>query len=171
MERNNKKIKLVKNLVKPKFFNAMVEHISGSYFPWFLNKGINDAEGKNEKHFQFTHTFINNEGIVNTPEHHMAVVQPVLSALNVSEVLRCKMNLTTRTHEPITHGLHVDGIEGATHTAVFYLNTNNGATVFENGKKYLSIANQVVIFDPALQHSGISCTDKKVRLVLNINYK
>ena len=64
---------------------------------------------------------------------------PVLSALNVSEVLRCKMNLTTRTHEPITHGLHVDGIEGATHTAVFYLNTNNGATVFENGKKYYMI--------------------------------
>ena len=46
-----------------------------------------------------------------------------------------------------------------------------GATVFENNKKYQSVANQAVVFDPTLKHSGISCTDEKVRLVLNINYK
>ena len=171
MEHNYKKIKIIKNLVKPKFFKPISEYISGSYFPWFLNKGINNSEGKDEKHFQFTHTFVKNRGIVNTPKQHMSVIEPILSALDVNEVLRCKLNLTTRTSEPITHGLHVDGIEDATHTAVFYLNTNNGATVFENGKKYQSIANQAVIFNPDLKHSGISCTDEKVRLVLNINYK
>ena len=171
MEHNYKKIKVIKNLVKPKFFKPISEYISGTYFPWFLNKGINSSEGKDEKHFQFTHTFIKNRGIVNTPKQHMTVIEPILSALNVNEVLRCKLNLTTRTAEPITHGLHVDGIEGSTYTAVFYLNTNNGATVFEDGKKYQSIANQAVIFNPDLKHSGISCTDEKVRLVLNINYK
>ena len=171
MEHNYKKIKVIKNLVKPKYFKPINEYILSSYFPWFLNKGINSFDGKDEKHFQFTHTFIKNGGIVNTSEKHMTVIEPILSALDVNEVLRCKLNLTTRTAEPITHGLHVDGVEGSTYTAVFYLNTNNGATVFENNKKYQSVANQAVVFDPTLKHSGISCTDEKVRLVLNINYK
>tara|TARA_Y100001937_G_scaffold107777_1_gene150758 strand:+ start:108 stop:635 length:528 start_codon:yes stop_codon:yes gene_type:complete len=175
MERNNKKIKVIKNLVKPKFFVPMYEFISSSFFPWYFNQSVINNDDPNEKHFQFVHTFIKhdefNNAIVNTPEKHLDIVRPVLSALNVNEVLRCKLNLTTRTPEPVTHGLHVDGIEGATHTAVFYLNTNNGGTVFENGKKYPSIANQAVVFDPKLLHSGVSCTDEKIRLVLNINYK
>ena len=104
MEHNYKKIKVIKNLVKPKYFKPINEYILGSYFPWFLNKGINSTDGKDEKHFQFTHTFIKNGGIVNTPKRHMTVIEPILSALNVNEVLRCKLNLTTRTAEPITHG-------------------------------------------------------------------
>jgi len=174
MERNNKKIKVIKNLVKPKFFIPMCKFISSTFFPWYLNNVINNND-PNEKHFQFVHTFIAhddfNNAVINTPEKNLDIIRPVLSALKVNEVLRCKLNLTTRTSEPVTHGLHVDGIEGATHTAVFYLNTNNGGTVFENGKKYTSIANQAIIFNPSLKHSGITCTDEKVRLVLNINYK
>ena len=51
MEHNYKKIKVIKNLVKPKYFKPINEYILSSYFPWFLNKGINSFDGKNEKHF------------------------------------------------------------------------------------------------------------------------
>ena len=58
---------------------------------------------------------------------------------------------------------------GAT-TAIFYLNTNNGYTLFEDGQRVASVANRIVIFDAALRHTGASCTDADHRLVLNLNF-
>ena len=55
-------------------------------------------------------------------------------------------------------------------TAIFYLNTNNGYTLFEDGTKIESVANRLLTFDANLPHTGTSCTDKQFRCVLNINY-
>ena len=55
-------------------------------------------------------------------------------------------------------------------TAIYYLNTNNGFTKFENGDKVNSVANRIVIFDSNLKHTGTSCTDSYARLLINFNY-
>ena len=55
-------------------------------------------------------------------------------------------------------------------TSVFYVNTNNGGTIFQNGKKAISKANRLVEFDSHQSHAGVDCTDQKVRVVINFNY-
>ena len=55
-------------------------------------------------------------------------------------------------------------------TSIFYINTNNGYTKFENGEKVESVANRMVTFSTNLKHTGTSCTDERTRVVINFNY-
>ena len=90
--------------------------------------------------------------------------------LGVDLLLTCKANLTTRVEKPTITGYHNDvTVPGAT-TAVLYINSNNGATIFENGKEYQSVANRCVMFPSSIKHASKSHTDTKRRVVLNINY-
>ena len=50
------------------------------------------------------------------------------------------------------------------------LNTCNGYTKFKKSGKVKSVANRMVIFDSNLEHQGVTCTDKKRRVVINFNY-
>jgi len=51
-----------------------------------------------------------------------------------------------------------------------YVNTNNGYTKFEDGTKVESVANRLVTFPANMKHKGTSCTDEKIRVVINFNY-
>ena len=55
-------------------------------------------------------------------------------------------------------------------TSIFYVNTNNGYTKFEDGTKVESVANRMVTFPANMKHTGTSCTDEKIRVVINFNY-
>ena len=55
-------------------------------------------------------------------------------------------------------------------TAIFYINTNNGYTYFEDGQKIESIENRMVMFPSNIPHAGATCTDEDRRVVLNLNY-
>ena len=55
-------------------------------------------------------------------------------------------------------------------TAIFYINTNNGYTLFEDGTKVESVENRICIFPYYMKHTGTTCTDKNQRVVININY-
>ena len=55
-------------------------------------------------------------------------------------------------------------------TAIFYINTNNGKTLFKHNKQISSRENRVAIFDGRLKHTGTTCTDAKNRIVINLNY-
>ena len=85
--------------------------------------------------------------------------------------LRVKANLNPRRCDHDQLGAyHQDfAIENAT-TAIFYLNTNNGWTQFEDGTKVESVENRLVTFPATTHHVGFSCTDESVRIVLNLNY-
>ena len=88
---------------------------------------------------------------------------------------RMKFNLGVRTPEIFERPFHKDYHDVLPENvpykvAIFYLNTNNGYTLFESGDKVESVANRKVIFDGKLKHCGTTCTDSKTRVVLNINY-
>ena len=55
-------------------------------------------------------------------------------------------------------------------TSIFYVNTNNGYTEFEDGTKVESVENRLVTFSLNMKHRGTSCTDEKTRVVINFNY-
>ena len=54
--------------------------------------------------------------------------------------------------------------------AIYYLNTNNGHTVFKN-KKVKSEKNKIVIFNGDVEHKAEYQTDKDTRMVINFNYE
>ena len=55
-------------------------------------------------------------------------------------------------------------------TAIFYINSNNGYTVFKDNSKVISRENRLCLFNGHIEHAGVSCTDARRRIVLNINY-
>lgn len=96
----------------------------------------------------------------------------LLSALEISILLKAKLNLTLRTESPKMSPMHCDNhCENAT-TAIFYINTNNGYTLFGDGSKVNSVANRIVVFNSLTEHAGVSNTveDPEDRWVLNLNF-
>ena len=82
-----------------------------------------------------------------------------------------KLNCNYPTDKTMEHGFHIDTEENSK-TSIFYMNTNNGYTKFEdNGEIVKSVQNRMITFDSSIIHSGSSCTDEYNRLVLNINWK
>jgi hypothetical protein len=146
------------------FFRLQKLFLSPSV-PWYYNKSVL-VVGAKEKHFQFTHTIYNNwkpdSALFND-------LMPILEVIAPKSLIRIKANLGTRTVENEETGFHCDTTYPCT-TAILYLNTTNGYTVFEDGTKIEGIANRFVEFDSQLKHSGATQTDSQVRVVLNFNY-
>ena len=111
-----------------------------------------------------------------------------MAKADVQSIWRIKANLLTKTPNIIENEFHVDmgrvykdGVEidssgghkkllKQSTTSIFYVNTNNGYTKFEDGTKIESVANRLVSFSSNMKHKGTSCTDEKIRVVINFNY-
>ena len=77
--------------------------------------------------------------------------------------------------KPTTGGWHYDMVTkdvawSDTKSAIFYINTNNGYTKYEDGNKVASVENRLVIAPNNLMHTNVSQTDIKNRVVINLNY-
>lgn len=155
------KISVVKNFLSNEDFSQIKSIFFSESFPWFYNSQVVDVNENESNNFQFTHTFYGDE---------LIPLKPILEKLNSISLIRIKANLLTKTHKHIEHGMHIDVYDPKITTAVFYINTNNGYTIFENGEKVFSKENTLVTFPSQIKHSGSSCTDEKVRIVLNMNY-
>ncbi len=168
------------------------EEVDVSGFPWIYNDVI-DWPGEEQDGFCFIHMFYNDD-IPMSP--FLEVVDPILSKIKRTALIRVKANLLTRTPEIVKNNLHhdvgyFDQIEGPPYsftdveesqrtysdeklghitTAIFYVNTNNGYTELEDGTKIESVANRFVSFPADTLHTGTSCTDEKVRVIVNFNY-
>tara|TARA_R100000742_G_C4218320_1_gene42786 strand:+ start:48 stop:530 length:483 start_codon:yes stop_codon:yes gene_type:complete len=158
---------IYKNFLKKEDFKNLEEAIMGDQFPWFFNSNI-VLESKDKTDFQFTYAFLLN-GENNCSDNTMDLLQPILSKLTFKQMNRIKANLLTRDPKIKEHGMHTDQDSGT--TGIFYVNTCNGYTKFENGKKIKSQQNTYVEFDSTLKHTGSSCTDKQRRVVINFNYQ
>ena len=90
-------------------------------------------------------------------------------------ILRIKANLLMRTSEIIPHSFHTDykitsNRYDKVTTSIFYINSNDGYTEFEDGTKIESVSNRLVTFPHNMKHRGTTCTDKPFRMVINFNY-
>jgi hypothetical protein len=133
-------------------------------FPWYYN---DDICYENDGLFQFTHTFYN------AHDQSKSYFYPLLDAcqekLGVKKIIRIKANLNTRTVFHRKTGWHTDFPDIT--TAVYYINTNNGWTDIKGYGRVKSVANRMVIFDSNLEHCGNTCTDEKIRVMVNFNYE
>jgi len=136
-------------------------------FSWYYNDNVVED---NDKEFQFVHVFYKNY-VPNSP--YFNELSLAIQSFHPLSLIRIKANLLPRTSEHIEHGMHIDVNDSECkqlRTAILYMNTNNGYTLFEDGTKIQSVANRMVIFPTQIHHTGATCTDEKVRVVINFNY-
>jgi hypothetical protein len=140
-------------------------------FPWERSRILSPASTDLDpaRNVQLVHGFYLRRHDREIRSPHLDLLRPLLAMLQPLELIKVKANRTFRQDRHLEYGLHVDTRRPEASTAILYLNTNNGYTVFEDGRQVGSMANRVVIFDAGLRHSGAACTDTDSRLVLNLN--
>lgn len=158
-------MKIIDNFLEESDFIAIKDFLMDSNFPWYFNSGIL-VKDDNHSHFQFTHSFYRNY----KPESsYIDILNPIFAKIAPKAIIKVKANLGTRMEEIRPTGMHTDYNFECT-TGIFYVNTNNGYTLFEDGTKIESVANRFVEFNSLLKHSGTTHTDEQTRVVVNFNY-
>lgn len=158
-------MKIIKNFLPQEYFKKIQECLLGTNFPWYFYSGILNLESTENDDYHFVHTFYENNLIFST---YYEIFLPLLEKLNCKSVIRIKANLTTYNKTIKYQKFHKDFENNK--TAILYLDNSNGYTEFKTGEIIKSEENKVVIFDSNILHRGINTTDKKRRIVLNINY-
>ena len=157
-------MKVIDNFLPRYKFDKLQSFLLGENFPWFYNDY--KLTGDSKSGYQFVHLFYKDG--VKSPLY--LCIEPFITKLKVKDLFRIKANLNLKTLNHEYGGYHFDPyMKGK--IAVYYINNNNGWTQFKNGDRVNSIQNRMVIFDPKLEHSSVTCTDKKRRLVINFNYE
>jgi hypothetical protein len=164
-------MKLVDDFLDQRLFRAFLAAVTAESFPWELSQvNSQPAEGlAPELNRQAVHGFFMRKSGLQFVSPYFDLVRPILFQLRPREVLKVKLNRTGRQESHLEYGMHVDTRRPGATTAVLYLNTNNGYTLFADGRRVESVANRLVMFDASLRHTGVSCTDAPGRLILNIN--
>ena len=159
-------IKVIDNFLEEDIFKEIEKILMSDKFPWFYNDFKNDSDDINN--FQFTHTVVRGNGEVESK--FIQYMKPFFDKLNIKKIFRIKINLTTRTQKSFNHLYHTD-VSFKCLTAIFYINSNNGKTIFKNGEEINSVANRMLIFNSNLEHAATSHTDEKTRVVINFNFE
>ena len=157
---------IIDKVLSPEVFRQIQDYMLGLEYRWYFGAGVADPD--DTENYQFIHK-IHEGPYIDNPNDYQ-VVYPLLEVLQPQSILRIKANLLTRTPKNLVHGLHTDVIAPGALTAVYYLNSNDGYTIFDDGDKVESIANRIVIFPANIPHSGATCTDEQRRVVINLNY-
>ena len=169
-------MKIEDNFLKQEEFDK-IQKLMGqpSPLPWFYADRI---VFEDDDKFQFIHAFYDNHmpmsPFANELDSIINIIQPF-------SIVKVRAKLLTRTPEIVETSFHVDiplpeeKLSQWT-TSIFYLNTNNGYTEFQDGRiementKVKSVANRMVSFPANLRHRGTSCTNERKRVVINFNY-
>ena len=174
----NEFTQIIDNFLPEEYFNNLHNLMMGGGMMWNYNDVV-DYDGDNGGRIQFTHTFFSdNQGFISPLSD---LVKPFVDLLKIRVLIRIKSNLTLRSTENDRESkFHYDHEfvgsklpDGTltSYTAIYYVNTNNGYTLFKDGNfKVDSVANRMVIFDSSKLHKGVRCTDEKTRVVINFNY-
>lgn len=141
-------------------------------FPWYYHSSVAyDRENFNSLddpyNFQFVHSFYNG---FRPNSNFIDLLAPFLDKMKINSLIKIKANLITRTDKIVEYPMHVDVDAPGSKTSIFYINSNDGYTKFEDGTIINSEENKFVTFDSSLKHTGTSCTNEKCRIVLNFNY-
>ena len=154
--------------------NAMVldSTKNNKTIPWGISnmyESIQEAMCEEKEAFFWTHKFHDNQRV---ESQYFEILYPLLDKINPKALIRIRANCNTITDRIIEHGYHTDVPSGTgCKTSIFYVNTNNGYTLFEeDGSKVQSVANRLCTFPSSTRHSSTTATDVTQRVVINFNY-
>jgi len=156
---------IIDNFLSNEDFVNLKNFVTSSDMPWYYNEKINSHYKKNDLTCYFTHNFFNNSN----QSYCFKYLLPILNKLDLKSLIRIKGNLYPRTNKIEIHKPHIDYIFPHK-SCIFYINTNNGKTILENGTQIESIQNRMLFFEASKLHNSTSTTDKKARININFNY-
>ena len=161
-------IKVIDNFLdKEDFVKLQHPMLLEKFFPWYFQDTRDLEVNKDLNQYQFTHIFFSD---YKATSNYFYLLEPLLKKLEVKSLIKAKANLNPYSPKLYKGYFHSDTVHDNL-TAVYYLNENNGYTFFEkNNKKVKSKENRIVIFDAQMKHAGTNTTNKKKRVVLNLNY-
>lgn len=163
-------ILVLDNFLEPNEFNKVSRYFN-DYCQWqyspFVTNDPHQGKVPADDEFQFVHVFwYPTKGIASDKFEH---VSPVVNKLNPGILVRVKGNLNTRTPEVVQRDWHIDYDYG-NKTAIYYINTCDGYTRFEDGSRIDSVGNRMLLFPSNMKHGGTTTTNQKYRMVINFNY-
>ena len=147
-------------------FEKIKGFMMGEDFPWFYKPDVTFDQLEQSKTMYFIHMFYKNS-MPNS--NFFELIFPLLNKLNIKGLIRVKANMYPNIGQDVENLPHVD-YEFEHKGAIFYINTNNGPTVLEDGTKIDAVENRILFFDSSKKHYSTHCTDQKVRVNININY-
>ena len=164
------------NFLSQPDFDGISKYVTGygTNFSWAWSEyAVTEDEEESPGHFVHTAYY----GSVPISDLYNKIAHTMIQRLRCCCLYRIKLNLNPRLPEPFKYAFHSDlehilEDEVSAHwtTAIFYFNTNNGYTEFEDGTIIKNVANRIVEFPSHIKHRGVSQTDTKTRILMNINY-
>jgi len=136
--------------------------VDAKQVPWY----VVNHNPKDSNVIHFSHLTYDQQTIVS---QWFPILGPILCEFNPKSLVRIKANLFPKTEKIEEHGYRTDFPFECT-TSIFYLNTNNGYTKFEDGTIIESVTNRLLTFPTLCKHTDSSCTDEAARVIINFNY-
>ncbi|NDD54646.1 hypothetical protein EBZ39_12365 [bacterium] len=164
------------NFLPSDIANQIKKELLGNGFPWFYSSVTSSLQSTGRANdFKFHHVVC---GTKERTSFSIESLKPLLNKLNPAAIMFCRIFMTTYTGENSNQGFHMDvpsddednPIYQHMKTSIYYVNTNNGGTVFEDGQFVNSIENRLLTFDALTKHAAVTATDVSARVVININY-
>ena len=161
------KLQVIDNFLPEDQFKILSKALISYNFGWSYCDWVSSEESKNDDEYYFEHMFYNNH---HPQSNYFELIIPILEKLDVKSLIRAKANMYPNSgKELLKNSFHKD-YDFPHKGAVFYVNSNNGYTGFQDGTKIDSIENRILLFDSSVLHHSTHCTDRKVRLTINFNY-
>ena len=155
---------IYKNFIDKKICKQIKDNMLGANFPWFYRKNQTGKDSSFLNHVFFTNNKLNS--------NLYSLIEPLVKKLNPDKLINIRANLCLKI--PMKSHWHSDfdnlKLTSKSKTAIYYVNTNNGYTVFKN-KKVKSEANKMIIFNGNTQHKVKYQTDRDTRIVINFLYE
>ena len=175
------KLEIVDNFLSSYNSNILMDTFSGKrygagIFQWAFCNDMNYESYLGN--YYFNHVLIVDYKVVDP--YWMPLFDPLIKKVGSTfhpsgsqEIFRLKVNLYPCTHRRVHHATHTDYEPNhGLRTALYYVNTNNGFTVFDDTrKKVKSIENRIALFDGSNKHHSTTPTDCNYRCSVNIDYK
>lgn len=159
-------MKIYKNFLDKNYLQELQNILYGprTSFPWYyLDYLVSTPKDNVSNFYHILYQFYKPNS------DYFYLFEKLINKINPAALIRIRLNLYPKTGTQFETIFHTDVSDIKNYrTAIFYLNDNNGYTVFKD-KKIKSEENTLVDFNGQTLHKAISATDNK-KILININY-
>ena len=174
-------MKIINDFLEQEYFDELQHHVLSPYWPWYYQNNIS-MKGS-VSNYGFNHRLINPDDEGYNVGQFNRFVYEVSQTVGLSNVLRCRLDMTTNRGESMLLEPHVDFTYPHT-TTIFYVNDSDGNTIIydqmydkETEHTQLTIkqeiepkANRLIIFNGLHLHTGHTPGMHSQRVLINSNF-
>ena len=158
------RIKYYDNHISENDMQWLEKELLSENFPYYYQNSVTNFDND----YMFAHSLVRD--CKNNSDWAELIIPKIMEKISFEKIIRAKINLYPKTDKIIKHPFHIDN-NNVHKVALFYVNSNDGYTEFEDTKRITSNRNRLLLFDGDRRHRSTTCTNSKVRINININYE